>query len=133
VGASTPSLLVAAANSIGSSAVRTRIVGRIVVIVTGAMLPVLATAGPALAKLKPDDGEVPGPSLGLANTLLLFVVIPIGVSLVIAALAVLPSALARPRYRPGKPWGHDPTWIGEPTAPTSAPSSSAQGGASAEW
>jgi hypothetical protein len=133
MGTSAPGVLVAAANSIGSSAVRTRVVARIVVVVTGAVLPVVASAGPALAKLKPDDGEVPGPSLGLGGTLLLFVVIPVGVSLIIAALAVLPSALARPRYRPGKPWDHDPVWIGESAAPTAGPSSSAQGGASAEW
>jgi hypothetical protein len=113
--------------------VKTRTTGRIAVLVTGAVLPVLVTAGPALATLKPDDGEVPGPSLGIGNTLLVFVVIPLGVFLVIAALALLPSALSRPRYRPGKTWDHDPTWIGEPTGSPSAPSSSAQGGASAEW
>lgn len=105
----------------------------------GAIVPVLATAGPALAKTKPDDGEIPGPSLGTGNTLLIFVVIPIGLFLLIAALSVLPAALSRPRYRPGKPWDHDAAWIGDPmeAAPTDAGSGDGEptprGGASAEW
>jgi hypothetical protein len=102
------------------------------------IVPVLMSAGPALAKVKPDDGEVPGPSLGLGNTILLFVVVPIGVFLIIAALAVLPSALSRPRYRPGKPWDHEARWVagpGEPQAAiaTTASDPTARGGASAEW
>lgn len=99
------------------------------------IVPLLASAGPALASLKPDDGQVHGPSLGVGGTLLLFVVIPIGAFLIIAGLSVLPSALARPRYRPGKEWDHDPVWVNEPTSPTPAPDPEikAQGGASAEW
>jgi hypothetical protein len=102
------------------------------------VVPLLVTAGPALAKVKPDDGEVPGHSLGLRNTILLFVVVPIGAFLVISALAVLPSTLSRPRYRPGKPWDHAPRWIGGPapeqTAIAPAPTDpTARGGASAEW
>jgi hypothetical protein len=104
------------------------------VIATGAIVPVLATAGPALAKIKPDDGEVNGPSLGIGNTLLIFVVIPVGIFLVIAALSLLPSALSRPRYRPGKPWEHDAAWIGDPMEPPPADAEpTARGGASAEW
>jgi hypothetical protein len=115
--------------------VRTRIARRLAVIAICTLVPVLATAGPALAKVKPDDGEVPGPSLGLGNTILLFVVVPIGAFLVISALALLPSALSKPRYRPGKPWDHDPLWIGGPSEPqaVSPTDTSARGGASAEW
>jgi hypothetical protein len=117
--------------------VRTRIGTRLAVIAIGVAVPVLASAGPALAKIKPDDGEVPGPSLGLGNTILLFVVVPIGAFLIIAALALLPSALSRPRYRPGKPWDHDPQWIGGPAQPAAegaaASDSTSRGGASAEW
>jgi hypothetical protein len=118
--------------------VRTRIATRLAVIAIGVVVPVLASAGPALAKIKPDDGEVPGPSLGLGNTILLFVVVPLGAFLIISALAVLPSALGRPRYRPGKPWDHEPQWIGGPADPATAAGSSssegtARGGASAEW
>lgn len=114
---------------------RTRIATRLAVLAIGAIVPVLATAGPALAKVKPDDGEVPGPSLGVGHTILLFVVVPLAIFLLIAALSVLPSALSKPRYRPGKPWDHEPLWIGGPAEPQSvAPSdTSARGGASAEW
>jgi hypothetical protein len=53
--------------------------------------------------------------------------------LIIAALSVLPSALSRPRYRPGKPWEHEPTWIGRPDDSSGDSGTSARGGASAEW
>jgi hypothetical protein len=116
--------------------VRTRIAQRIAVLAVGTALPVLVGAGTALAGLKPDDGQVRGPSLGIGGTLLIFVVIPIGVFLVISALSILPSALSRPRYRPGKPWDHDAAWIGDPMESAPAATStepSAKGGASAEW
>jgi hypothetical protein len=118
--------------------VKTRLATRIAVVATCTIVPVLLTAGPALAKVKPDDGEVPGPSLGLGNTILLFVVVPLGAFLLISALAVLPSALSRPRYRPGKPWDHAPRWVGGPKnqplpTPADTPDSTARGGASAEW
>jgi hypothetical protein len=97
----------------------------------------MATAAPALA-LKSDDGEVPGPSLGVGLTILYYVVIPIGAFLVIGGLALLPSALSRPRYRPGAPWDYDPVWFSGPDDPTQAvaevqASTTAKGGASAEW
>lgn len=100
-------------------------------------VPILAGAGPALA-LHKDDGEVPGPSLGTGLTLLYFVVIPIGAFLIISALCLLPSALSRPRYRPGKPWTFDPLWFRGPQQPDTALESAragqtARGGASAEW
>lgn len=112
---------------------RSRIAGRIAVIAAGVLVPIFASAGPALAKLKPDDGEVPGPSLSTGDTILIFVVIPLGIFLVISALALLPSALSRPRYRPGKPWEHKPTWIGEPSDSAADSGTTARGGASAEW
>jgi hypothetical protein len=113
--------------------VRSRIAARIAVIIAGVLVPIFATAGPALAKLKPDDGEVPGPSLGVGDTLLIFVVIPLGAFLIIAALSVLPSALSKPRYRPGTPWEHEPTWIGGPDDAATGSGTTARGGASAEW
>ena len=65
-------------------------------------------------------------------------VIPIGVFLIVSALALLPSTLRRPRYRPGRPWNHDPLWFRGPDDPDSAlssarPAASGRGGASAEW
>jgi hypothetical protein len=103
------------------------------VIATVMLLPLLVSAGPALAGIKHEDGEVPGPSLGTGDTILLFVVVPLGAFLIISALALLPSALSKPRYRPGKPWVHDPTWVGEPGEAAGEPSTTARGGASAEW
>jgi hypothetical protein len=115
-------------------------------VATFAVVSLLVTAGPALASLKPDDGEKHGSSLGLGNTILIFVVIPVGAFLVISALAVLPSTLNRPRYRPGREWDHAPRWIGAPAeggTPAlteggaaeggSASGTTARGGASAEW
>jgi len=101
------------------------------------VVPLLTGAGPALA-LKKDDGEVPGPSLGTGLLLLEFVVIPLGVFLIITGLCLLPSALRRPRYRPGRPWTFDPMWFRGPQEPDSAlesarPGQTARGGASAEW
>jgi hypothetical protein len=95
-------------------------------------LPVLTVAAPALA-LKHDDGEASHyPSLGAGLTILYFVVIPLGVFLVITALALLPSGLSRPRYRPGKPWELGSKWFGGPGDSETA-EGSARGGASAEW
>lgn len=110
-----------------------RRIARTVTLALGVAVPVLTAASPALA-LHRDDGSVPGPSLGAGLVILYFVVIPIGAFLVIAGLAVLPSALSRPRYRPGKPWEFGARWFGKPAeGDGEASGSSARGGASAEW
>jgi hypothetical protein len=108
---------------------------RIGTVLGGSFAALLLFAAPALAL---DDGEVRGESLGTGLVLLYYVVIPLGMFLVIAFLAALPSMLRRPRYRPGKPWKHDPLWFGAPEDPDRAvsdarPGGSARGGASAEW
>jgi len=95
----------------------------------------LLAAIPAYAA---DDGEQPGKSLSTGLVILYYVVIPIGAFLVISFFAVLPSLLRRPRYRPGRPWQHDPLWFNGPDDPDKAlagarPGTSARGGASAEW
>lgn len=100
-----------------------------------ALTSVVVLASPALAI---DDGEVHGKGLGMGGTLAIFVVIPLGAFLVIAFFSALPSMLSRPRYRPGRPWKHDPMWFAGPDEPDTAlqgarPGSSARGGASAEW
>jgi hypothetical protein len=122
--------------------VRTRFATRFAAIVIGAAVPVLVFAAPALAKTKPDDGEGHNPhDLSTLGVLVRFVFIPLGAFLLIAALCVLPSALSRPRYRPGKPWDHEPLWVGGPDDATDAATAgagagsqvTARGGASAEW
>jgi hypothetical protein len=110
-----------------------RVAARIATIAVGAALPVMTMAGPALA-LKRDDGTASHyPSLGAGLTIVYYVVIPLGVFLLIAGLAVLPSALSRPRYRPGRPWEHGSKWFGGPAEGESAAGETARGGASAEW
>jgi len=103
--------------------------------VTGAVLPLLV-AVPALAGL--DDGEHPGKGLSVAELVGIYILIPLGIFAVIALFATLPSMLRRPRYRPGRPWQHDPLWFNGPDDPEKAlvaarPGASARGGASAEW
>jgi len=110
--------------------------GRRLLIAGGAAVTsVVVSAAPALAL---DDGEVHGKGLSTGLTIAIYVLIPLGVSLVIAFFAALPSMLRRPRYRPGKPWKHDPLWFSGPDDPDAAlqrarPGASARGGASAEW
>ena len=113
---------------------RTRAVARVAAVVSGVLLPVVVAA-PALAR---DDGEVSGKPLGTGLTIVIYVLIPLGIFLVLALLAALPSLLRRPRYRPGRPWNHDPMWFNGPDDPDQAlaaarPGATARGGASAEW
>lgn len=76
-------------------------------------------------------------SLGAGMTILLYVIVPLAIFATIGLLAALPGLLRRPRYRPGKPWDHDPLWFGGPDDPEAAIRSArpgpAKGGASAEW
>jgi hypothetical protein len=104
------------------------------------LLPLLAA--PILAGIVPayalDDGEAPGKPLGTGLVILYYVVIPLGAFLVIAFFSTLPAMLRRPRYRPGRPWQHDPLWFNGPDDPDRAvaaarPGATARGGASAEW
>jgi hypothetical protein len=118
--------------------VTTRTLARAATLAVGAGVPLLIGIGSAAASIKPDDGEQPGPSLGTGLTILYFVVIPIAVFLIVGGLALLPSALRKPRYRPGKPWDHDPMWFRGPDEPESAlenarAGSTVRGGARAEW
>lgn len=109
---------------------------RLFTVVLAALTSVLVTAGPALAFN--DDGEVKGKPLGIGLTIAIYVLIPLGAFLVIAFFAALPSMLKRPRYRPGRPWKHDPLWFNGPDDPDAAvakarPGATGRGGASAEW
>lgn len=113
--------------------------GRLAATATGLALPLLLAA-PAFAAGDPnlDDGEVNGPPLGVTATVLIFVVVPVVAFLLIAFLVMLPSMRSRARYRPGRPWNHDPLWFAGPDEPEEAlrvarAGTSARGGASAEW
>ena len=108
---------------------------RLLTVGCAAAVSVVASALPALAL---DDGEVHGKGLSTGLTLVYYVLIPLGAFAVIAFFSALPSMLRRPRYRPGRPWKHDPLWFSGPDDPDTAlqharPGASARGGASAEW
>ena len=108
---------------------------RSVTVLSTALVSVLVLAAPALAL---DDGEVRGKPLGTGLVIVIYVLIPLGAFAVIAFFSALPSLLRRPRYRPGRPWRHDPLWFHGPDDPVSAlssarPGATARGGASAEW
>ena len=108
---------------------------RLLTVGASAVVSVAVLAAPALAL---DDGEVRGKSLGTGLTIAIYLLIPLGVFALIAFFSALPSMLRRPRYRPGRPWKHDPLWFAGPDDPDAAlqrarPGSTARGGASAEW
>jgi hypothetical protein len=93
------------------------------------------------------------------ETVLVFVVLPLGALGVLALLVFAPSMSRTPRYRPGRPWNYDPVWYiphpevvhpvpapsvgagvrpavtaGQPPASVlDAPVRTARGGASGEW
>lgn len=111
-----------------------RLIARTVTVALGVAVPVLTAAAPALALHRDDGASSHNPSLGVGLTLFYFVVIPVGAFLAIAAMCLLPSALSRPRYRPGKPWEFGARWFnGPPADGEAAPATSGRGGASAEW
>ena len=106
----------------------------------GSLLLAVLLVGPALAQTR-DDGEQPGRGLSAGQTLLIFVVVPLGISAVAALLTYLPSIVRGPRYRPGRSWSAAPVWFGGPDDPDEAlrrvsPERAAQtgrGGTSARW
>jgi hypothetical protein len=132
-------VLVNDAGSISSTIVRNRtttrrLLARTATVALGVAVPVLTAAAPALALHRDDGGGTHDPSLGVGLTLFYFIVLPVGIFLVIAGFCLLPSALARPRYRPGKPWEFGARWFNGPQADgEAAPATSGRGGASAEW
>jgi hypothetical protein len=82
-------------------------------------------------------GDVYSPSgLPLPATLLLFVGIPLVVFFLAGLLAFRPSKDASRRYRPGRPWTHEPVWFGDESALEREPQRAAlpgAGGASGSW
>ena len=71
------------------------------------LVPAVASAAPA--------GDAPGRDhpLGVANSLLIFLVAPVGAFLLIALLTLRPgSAPKAQRYRPGRDWSAAPAWSG---------------------
>ena len=48
--------------------------------------------------------------MNVAETILVFVGIPLAIILVLALLIFGRGGRKRPRYRPGQPWDHAPVW-----------------------
>lgn len=101
----------------------------------------LLSAGPALADrnpIGPYEGDDPGKGLSPGATILLFVVLPVVLALVVAAITWLPGALRAHRYRPGRAWDAAPVWFAGPVEPAAAVASAevgdvVRGGASGSW
>lgn len=85
---------------------------RLAVMATTVSVPVFVIAGPVFATVKAPGEHYS--SLGLLNTIMLFVVTPLAIFLVVAGLAVLPSMLSERRERSSQTWEHPPIWIGSP-------------------
>ena len=85
------------------------------------------------------DGTVPGNgSLSVLATIGLFVLAPLLIVAVIAALVWLPGMVRGTRYRPSKGWSAPPLWFGGPSDPAAAVESAqvgelVRGGASGGW
>jgi hypothetical protein len=48
--------------------------------------------------------------VNVAETLLVFLGVPLAIVLVMAALIFIPGGKRRPRYRPGQSWPHEAIW-----------------------
>lgn len=116
------------------STVRVGAVTVLTPLLTGVLL---ALASPAFANVR-DDGEDTGQALPIALTLLLYVVTPLLLFAIIAALVLVPSMRRGPRYRPSLGWWAAPMWFGGPPGDPEAVVAGAAptvggGGASARW
>lgn len=93
-------------------------------------------AGPALA----TDSEIvtPVPEVGIKGALVLYVLVPLAILLVTAALVWLPNVVRSTRYRPNRGWSAAPLWFHGPADPDAAvasaqPGDVVRGGARGSW
>jgi hypothetical protein len=111
------------------------------VAVLSAASVVVMTAGPALADrnpIGPSEGSHPGPGLSPAATIALYVLVPLGIMSVIAALVLLPGMVQGTRYRPTMGWDAPPVWFAGPLDPVAAvseaqPGDVTRGGSGGSW
>ena len=84
-------------------------------------------------------GQDPGAAeVGAAGAVVLYVLVPLVIALVIAALAWLPGMVRSSRYRPGAGWSAPPVWFAGPPDPAAAVEAADtgdlnRGGASGSW
>ena len=100
----------------------------------------LLLAAPALAEdpLGPREGAEPGEPMDLVVVGLLYVVLPLTVFALVAAIVWLPGAVKANRYRPTRPWLARPVWFAGPADPVSAVQSAqvgdmVKGGSGGSW
>jgi hypothetical protein len=111
---------------------------RTLVLAPAALLPLVAA--PALAA--PPEAWPDTEPVGATDFLLVLFVIPLGLALLIALLATVPSMARGERYTPGLAWRKENQWFGGPQdgletvdkaeAPP-AGSEADRGGSSARW
>lgn len=109
---------------------------RALVLTPALLLPLVAA--PALAA--PPESWPDAEPVGALDFLLVLFVIPVGVALVIALLASVPSMARGEKYTPGRAWRSENEWFGGPKdgleaadraeLPATEPD---RGGASAHW
>jgi hypothetical protein len=98
---------------------------------------VFVVAAPAYAS-GPSDGDVHGPPLGIALTIVFFIVVPLAVLAILAALSAVPTLRHRRDRTPGglldqkALWFHGPVDVQSSLADVE-PGETARGGASADW
>ena len=85
-----------------------------------------------------EEGVAPVEGLSLIEGLALYLLAPLAIVLVLAALVWLPGMMRSSRYRPGKPWTAAPLWFGGPPDPAAAVENAetgdvVRGGASGDW
>ncbi len=109
-------------------------------VVLSAAFTVVLLAGPALAnhRIGPSEGEEGGSGLAAAETIALFVLLPVLFLLVVGGLAWLPNARGGMRYRPNRGWDAGPVWFGGPADPVDALATAhvvdaQRGGAHGSW
>ncbi|HSE07897.1 MAG TPA: hypothetical protein VLB29_04465 [Nocardioidaceae bacterium] len=108
-----------------------------------ALAPVLVlplVSAPALAA--PPEAWPDTEPVGALDFLLVLLVFPLGLALVVAILAYVPSLTRGEKYTPGLAWRNENEWFGGPTEgleaadkaePQALEGQSDRGGASARW
>lgn len=76
--------------------------------------------------------------VGATGAVALYVLVPLAIALVIAALVWLPGMVRHSRYRPGSGWSAAPVWFAGPPDPAAAVETAQtgdlpRGGASGSW
>ena len=113
---------------------------RVAAVIMMAAWTLLLLAGPVRAEnpLGPREGAEPGEPLDLVVAGLLYVVLPVTVFAIVAAMVWLPGAMKANRYRPNRPWLARPVWFAGPADPIGAAQSAQlgdieRGGSGGRW